>query len=82
MISFFESSMTNITSCRILNFSSYNMCAEMQDMTLHSQHPDKWCEDPDDHRPFTTITLQLMMTNNHDQDDDYEIEEEKSEEEE
>ena len=54
----------------------------MQDMTLHSQHPDKWCEDHDDHRPFTTITFQLMMTNDHDHDDDYEIEEDESEEEE
>ena len=51
----------------------------MQDMTLHSQHLDWWCEDTDDHRPFTTITFQLMMTNDHAHDGDYEIEEDESE---
>ena len=51
----------------------------MQDMTLHSHHPDKWCEDSDDHRPFTTITFQLMMTNDRDHDDNYEIEEDEIE---
>ena len=56
------------------------MWAEMQDMTSQLYHPDKCCENPDDHRPFTLITFQLMMTKDIDDDDNYEIEEEKSEE--
>ena len=49
------------------------MWAEMQDMTSQLYHRDKCCENPDDHRPFTSITLQLMMTKNID-DDNCEIE--------
>ena len=53
----------------------------MQDMTSQLYHQDKCCENPDDHRPYTSITFQLMITKDID-DDTYEIEEDESEEEE
>ena len=38
---------------------------------------DKCCENPDDHRPFTSTTFQLMMTKDIG-DDNYEIEEDEA----